>query len=287
VPTSLILLQRFVRNQGDAWQWSIDYLERAIEDWQVAGDASRREEIAAGYATLSLRVGQRLGQLHAHLAAATSPAFLPRRIDRDRAHEVRERVAASLSATRDALATASSAGLPPPDPQMFVSLDAQLTAASASLVGSLETRIHGDFHLGQILISSDDVYIVDFEGEPAAPLAERRRLASPLQDVAGFLRSLHYADASTRLAHPLESADAATQECLGALRARAETTFLAAYAHELAQAAVPWTDAGTLVTALPLYLISKAAYEVRYELANRPAWLPISVAGLTHLASPA
>jgi maltose alpha-D-glucosyltransferase/alpha-amylase len=124
------------------------------------------------------------------------------------------------------------------------------------------------------------VYLVDFEGEPALPLEERRRPASPLRDVAGYLRSLHYAAASARRVSEDGQPDEVAAECLAALRVAAESAFLDAYRAVLATAPRPWAGTGAFDALLQLFLLAKAAYEVRYELANRPAWLPIAAAGL-------
>jgi maltose alpha-D-glucosyltransferase/alpha-amylase len=149
-------------------------------------------------------------------------------------------------------------------------------------VGSVMTRIHGDFHLGQVLVASGDVHIIDFEGEPARPLKERRAKASPLRDVAGLLRSLDYAAATlvpkTVAASPLP--DEARREFILRLRDGARDAFLTAY--RAATVALPGLDNGDL---LDFFLIEKAAYEVAYEAASRPAWLPIPMHALADLAT--
>jgi len=147
----------------------------------------------------------------------------------------------------------------------------------------LVTRIHGDFHLGQVLVASGDAYIIDFEGEPGASIGERRAKTSPLRDVAGLLRSIDYAGATfiDRRGVGAVPVDAAQRDQLIALfRAHATTAFLRAY----------WeaTDARSGPAAralLDLFLIEKAAYEIAYEAANRPNWIGVPVAGLARLAT--
>jgi maltose alpha-D-glucosyltransferase/alpha-amylase len=144
------------------------------------------------------------------------------------------------------------------------------------------TRIHGDFHLGQVLVASGDVHIIDFEGEPARSLKERRAKTSPLRDVAGLLRSLDYAAATLvpKAAAAAALPDEARRAFIMRLRDSAREAFLAAY--RAATNALPGLDNAEL---LDFFLIEKAAYEVAYEAANRPAWLPIPMDGLANLAA--
>jgi maltose alpha-D-glucosyltransferase/alpha-amylase len=147
--------------------------------------------------------------------------------------------------------------------------------------------VHGDFHLGQVLVAKDDVYLIDFEGEPARPLAERRAKSSPLRDVAGLLRSLDYAAAVANegLGRLSDAVLARRDELLEGFRLKAKAAFLEAYdtAHE--RAPHPWAKKDHEPSLLMLFLIEKAAYEIRYEASNRPHWLPIPLRGLAELAS--
>jgi maltose alpha-D-glucosyltransferase/alpha-amylase len=148
-------------------------------------------------------------------------------------------------------------------------------------VGSVMTRIHGDFHLGQVLVASGDAYIIDFEGEPAASIAERRAKTSPLRDVAGLLRSIDYAaatliDRKSVGAVPVDYAQ--RDQLVSQFRARASSAFLRAY----------WETAGSRGGAavgalLDLFLVEKAAYEIAYEAANRPTWIGVPLAGMARL----
>jgi maltose alpha-D-glucosyltransferase/alpha-amylase len=148
--------------------------------------------------------------------------------------------------------------------------------------GSLTSRIHGDFHLGQVLVVSGDVYIIDFEGEPARPLAERRAKASPLRDVAGILRSFDYAAATIIDRKNVGSAPVSDERCdefIARFRACAPKAFLKAY-----RAAISASGATVSERLLDLFLLEKAAYEVTYEAANRPSWFAVPLAGLSELA---
>jgi maltose alpha-D-glucosyltransferase/alpha-amylase len=150
-------------------------------------------------------------------------------------------------------------------------------------IGTVMTRIHGDFHLGQVLVASGDAYIIDFEGEPAASIEERRAKTSPLRDVAGLVRSISYAGAALREGKGVASApnDAAQRDTLIVeFRRRATQAFLKQY----------WTARGGAHNAgeralLDLFLLEKAAYEIAYEAANRPTWIGVPLAGLAALAT--
>jgi maltose alpha-D-glucosyltransferase/alpha-amylase len=146
--------------------------------------------------------------------------------------------------------------------------------------GAAMTRVHGDFHLGQVLVAQGDAVIVDFEGEPARPLAERRAKASPQRDVAGLLRSFDYAAAVVTMNEASATATVAPTERRAALSERwqqeAAAAFLAAYG-----ATAPRIAPGLL----DLFLVEKAAYEIRYEAANRPDWISVPLRGLTELAA--
>ena len=149
--------------------------------------------------------------------------------------------------------------------------------------GRAMTRIHGDFHLGQVLVASGDVYIIDFEGEPGRPLAERRAKTSPLRDVAGLLRSFDYAAAATLDPKKLDRGARAG----GAARRvhhRACATARSALPRRLSRRPSR-QERRQRAPCSTFFLIEKAAYELAYEAANRPAWLPIPLNGLARLAA--
>src|SRR5437867_1086052 len=145
--------------------------------------------------------------------------------------------------------------------------------------GCAKIRIHGDYHLGQTLRTDDGFVLLDFEGEPARPAAERRAKQSPLTDVAGMLRSFDYAAATA-----FGSADefAATGE---AWRRLAAGVFLDAYVEAVSQAPVRLLPASrpALERALAAFELDKALYEVRYEIDHRPGWVGVPLRGLCRL----
>ena len=288
---SLAVAQSFVRNQGDGWSWTLDQFKRALVDFATHGDApqARRDDIE-DYLAFAGMVGMRLAQMHALLAQPTEDeAFAPAKATAgDVAGWIAE-AEARLDAAFDAIAQRKSGESPADDAaaeELARSREAlrdALAKCMRSGEGSVVCRIHGDFHLGQILVATGDAYIIDFEGEPGRPLAERRAKMSPLLDVAGFLRSLDYAVATTLdpmklAAAPLPESERA--DFVSRLRDGAEKAFLDAYYAGL-------KDELGLANRdlLTCFMINKAAYEIIYEAANRPTWLTIPLQGLGRLAA--
>ena len=148
------------------------------------------------------------------------------------------------------------------------------------------TRIHGDFHLGQVLVVQGDAFLIDFEGEPTRPLAERRAKGSPMRDVAGAMRSFDYAAATAAVGRAAASARATERRTtiLEHFRTTAVDAFLGAYRETHASAQRRWIPESAEQDLLALFLVQKAAYEVSYEAANRLNWLPIPLRGLAALA---
>ena len=152
--------------------------------------------------------------------------------------------------------------------------------------GSLSIRIHGDFHLGQVLVSQADAYIIDFEGEPLRSLEQRRSKTTPLRDVAGFLRSLDYASASFEVPAAHASPQIAHERrdrLLTQFRREATTAFLLAYWHSV-KGAKSLGLGPAKEQLLNLMMLEKAAYEISYEAANRPDWLAIPLRGFAAVA---
>jgi maltose alpha-D-glucosyltransferase/alpha-amylase len=140
------------------------------------------------------------------------------------------------------------------------------------------TRIHGDLHLGQVLVAGSDVVIIDFEGEPTKPLADRRAKLSPMRDVAGMIRSFDYAASITERERKLATGtpgDARATALLNDFRKLAETAFLEGY---VAGRGSPLSAGEQLL--IDAFAIEKAAYEISYEIANRPDWIGVPVRGL-------
>ncbi|PMS37442.1 trehalose synthase [Trinickia symbiotica] len=299
VPHTLVLIQGFIDNQGDAWNWALDYLRRVIEEMVLAAETDEPDaEKILGYCALTGTIGRRLGELHAALAAPSDdPAFAPEAVTPTDVRDWIDGAQSMLAGAFDVLA----AELAKPGehlPEQTRAPAQRLMQMRERLVQALEThvpleidalriRVHGDFHLGQVLVAQNDAYLIDFEGEPARPLEERRMKRSPLVDVAGLLRSLSYASAAAQPTLETLTAQAADRKrtLYEYFRERGEESFLAGYREAVSRAVKPLVSVEAEAALLDLFLIEKAAYEVRYEAANRPAWLGLPVRGLAALAS--
>jgi maltose alpha-D-glucosyltransferase/alpha-amylase len=158
---------------------------------------------------------------------------------------------------------------------------ARLRAHGEDAPAGAKTRLHGDFHLGQVLRVENDFVITDFEGEPARDLDERRRKASPLKDVAGMLRSYDYAmhAALARFVAERPQLRATLEPLAAQWRELARAAFRAGYDEVAAAAGLP-TAAQQETKLLELFTLEKALYELAYELDNRPDWVGIPLAGL-------
>ncbi|WP_129135474.1 maltose alpha-D-glucosyltransferase [Luteimonas sp. YGD11-2] len=288
VPSTLMVLQGFLQNQGDAWRWTLDYLHRTFDEFRLTPpDEDRHEELLCGYDAFATAVGRRLGELHQALALPSDdPAFAPEDAGDAQITDWVESARTQLERAFRALGGVES---PSPAQQHLMSLRPRLEPLLRRLAnaapGALLTRVHGDFHLGQILVVQDDAYLIDFEGEPARPPEERRARTSPLRDVAGFLRSLDYAAAMLERGEEgvAPAVDERSAEFLAAFRQRSGGHFRAAYLKVLQETARPWAQPDAVGPLLALFLIEKGAYEIAYEAANRPAWIDVPVRGLATL----
>ena len=291
-PHTLMLAQGFVRNQGDGWSWTLDWLHRSVDELALTDTVP--DEPFAGYLAFATALGRRLGELHATLAQPTGDAaFAPERATEADREDWAMGALLQLEPALDLVA--GREGLAPDVAALAEALLARRDALrdtvrrlAQSADGALKTRVHGDFHLGQVLVAQADAVIVDFEGEPARTLEERRAKGSALRDVAGLLRSFDYAASVATATEASGAATAAPNERRAALFARwqqeAATAFLAAYREVAATAPHPWVPPEAEAALLDLFLLEKAAYEVRYEVANRPTWIGVPLRGLAALA---
>jgi maltose alpha-D-glucosyltransferase/alpha-amylase len=152
-------------------------------------------------------------------------------------------------------------------------------------VDSLNIRHHGDFHLGQVLIVKDDIFIIDFEGEPRRPLQARRRKGPAARDVAGLIRSIDYS-ATAALERALKVAGDEHGKIAAALsewRGRSAAAFLAAYRESMTDQRLWPADRQAAEHLLDFFLLEKAFYEIEYELAYRPEWLRVPLMGLLRI----
>ncbi|UCH54335.1 MAG: maltose alpha-D-glucosyltransferase, partial [Pseudomonadota bacterium] len=240
---TLGILQGYVINQGDGWRYTVEYLGRFLEEKRANKRASENAaDEHGGSLGLMRTLGQRTAELHKALASSDAdPSFAPEAITPDDLGMWRDNVRQEALETL-ALVAERRTKLPASAVEEIEALlrqrDKLLRYIDSCVPESLDakkTRYHGDYHLGQVLLARNDFVIIDFEGEPARPLEERRRKHSPLRDVAGMLRSFSYARATA-----LGQIDVDRDEERDALVAHAEAwetetrrAFLDAYAENL------------------------------------------------------
>jgi maltose alpha-D-glucosyltransferase/alpha-amylase len=293
-PHTLAIIQGAIRNQGDAWNWMLENLKRTLDEYELIENEPIPEEgVFTTLENFAGVVGHRLGELHVALAApADDQAFAPLEAEAEaigawkaRAHE---QLASAL-----AILDRMHGDLDPEQGKLagrILERREELTAAVDRLAeagrGTLLTRIHGDFHFGQVLVAQGDAYIIDFEGEPVRELKERRAKTSPLRDVAGLLRSLDYVSVTASM--PEE--DISSQQfreirtsLLDNFYEGAERAFLDAYWDVTTKAPHLGLSPERHGAVLDLFLLEKAAYEIQYEASNRPKWLTIPLRGLSGL----
>ncbi|WP_128255730.1 maltose alpha-D-glucosyltransferase [Falsirhodobacter deserti] len=291
--TTLAAAFAFVPNRGDAWTGIIDALMLELheqEGWSSTSEV--RPEAAAFDFPLSIGslLGQRTAELHKALATETDdPSFKTEDLTQDQLGKWAQDAQAEAEALMSRLKQAAF-------PEDAAPLAETLLAAQDELFAKLHaitqmdpafklSRIHGDYHLGQVLLAQNDVAIIDFEGEPARTLAERRAKSSPLRDVAGMLRSFDYA-AMTVIARQRQSFGQGAErelERVETWRQTAMREFQTAYAEHSREVASLPADAAARKTLLDFFLLHKAVYEAGYELGNRPAWVGIPLKGILDL----
>jgi len=295
-PLTLATAFAFVENQGDAWNVVVEALDRTFDDISLLPETDAWQEaldrLYAFPLDLAAKLGRRTAEMHRAFATDTiDPAFKAEPLGQG---QVRQWCDGIRTDAQRAFATLESAGrelngaaaqdvtrLLAKRPVLFAHLEALANLKATGMV----TRIHGDYHLGQVLVSKDDVVIIDFEGEPGRRLAERREKTSPLRDVAGMLRSLDYA-ASAALDRFATRAGALPERVVAATaawRERAGREFMDTYveaARGMASFPQERDDAAAL---LELFLLQKTLYEISYEAANRPSWITVPVRGMLEL----
>jgi maltose alpha-D-glucosyltransferase/alpha-amylase len=289
-PVTLALLQAFVMNQGDGWDYTVSYLTRFLEERRT--EVIQHEDVHGAYLELMRTLATRTAELHRALATATSdPAFEPVPIKEEDVAAWRLNVRIEAEQTLDLLSRQIS-HLPQaviPDAEVLLSrrdiLLKRIDAAVPAVPRGLKIRHHGDYHLGQVLLKRNDFIIVDFEGEPGRPLAERRLKHSPLRDVAGMLRSFAYA----RRAAMQHCAVQSNEDCsrweglMDKWESETRAMFVSTY-DAIAREAGLYRSLEEAEPLLALFEVEKALYEVRYELGNRPDWTSIPLRSLAAFA---
>jgi trehalose synthase-fused probable maltokinase len=302
------ILQAFVPNRGDAWRYTLESLGgfyAAALKQPATGEspAGKREmpefarESVEPYLRSAALLGSRTAEMHLALASdAHDRAFAPEAFTMEFQRALEEsvltlmnRVFGQLNEKLSSLPAewrSKAAGVSAHEQE----IGGRIREALRQPMRATRTRIHGDYHLGQVLYTGSDFVIIDFEGEPARALAERRAKKSPLQDVAGMLRSFHYA-AFAPLLTPVDGKSMSADE-VERLRSWAEMwndwvadRFLASYFATAGNAAYLPPSREETQSLLELHLLEKVVYELGYELNNRPTWVGIPLQGISRLLS--
>jgi maltose alpha-D-glucosyltransferase / alpha-amylase len=307
--STLALLEGLVSNEGDGWKLALEEIDRYLENCAPmpfpsdnAGPAdlfglSEHDptSLALDHVGIALdfaaSLGRRTAQLHLALAQPTDdPAFAPETLTADDlqnlAADLRRDATRAFEVLKESMAglpdeTLDLAGLVLGRRRQVLG---SFRALAANNIQAQRIRVHGDYHLGQVLRVKTDFVILDFEGEPARPMAERRAKQSPLKDVAGMLRSFGYAAYSGLIAYTARRPEDFTRmESWAQLWERATSAeFLRIY-RETAKGAAFLPSGAGFRTLLSAYLFDKSLYELLYELNNRPAWVRIPLQGILSL----
>lgn len=289
---ALGVLFGFIRNQGDGWTQALDYLTRYLDDALTSGStrSSDLPDPDVFFLALARQLGIRTAEMHRALAEYSDgdPEFAPEPIAAEDVREWRRVLEASAAEMLGQLARARpklSSSVQELTDQVITSRDQLFHRIDTLIPDEIEaqkTRFHGDFHLGQVLAVKNDFFIVDFEGEPARPLADRRRKSSPLRDVAGMIRSFDYASytAVRQLAEARPSAEPRMRQLAEAWRHRAVDGFRAAYRKTMRGCPAYPASKKQARAMMAFFALEKAIYEVSYELANRPGWVDIPLQGV-------
>src|SRR5690348_14961328 len=252
-PTVLAILSAYLRAATDGWLLAAT----SVRDL-YASDVTSAAEAGGDFAAEAHRLGEATAEVHRALAEAFGTAELPASAYRELAAQMQDRLTAAVTAV----------------PELARHADL-LAGAFTELAGIDEPlavqRIHGDYHLGQVIRTQAGWVLLDFEGEPVVPLAQRRARGSALRDVAGMLRSLDYAARHQLPGHAgQERAHAAARDWVS----RNQAAFCAGYAQS------GGTDPGKHAVLLRALTLDKAVYEVMYEASHRPSWLSIPLGSI-------
>ncbi len=292
---AVAVVHGFIENQGDAWAVTNAYLDRFVEERRLlTAEAAEHSDEEAAYVRRMDQVGRCVAELQLALASRDDVIdFAPEPITAEDVRGWTNKVVARANRTLDELARRRS-DLRDNDRQLVDellsrrrTLPDRLGELLPATVQTMKIRHHGDFHLGQMLIVKDDVFIIDFEGEPRRSIEDRRRKAPAARDVAGLIRSIDYS-ATAALERALRSApdeQGSLAPALEGWREHSIAAFLAAYRQSLSDTRLWPRSPEDAERLLDFFLLEKAFYEIEYELAHRPDWLRVPLAGTWRILS--
>jgi maltose alpha-D-glucosyltransferase/alpha-amylase len=295
--SAIASVHAFVTNQGDAWTVTAAYLDRFVDEHRLltTTDYPAENDEPASYLHYMAQTGRRVAEMHVALGnnrelaefapEPTRPEDVQRWIGDVMARA--ERVFDTLKQRRDTLKEAEH----PLVDQLLAqqaSVPDRLKSLLPRQIDGLNIRLHGDFELSQMLIAKDDIFIIDFEGDPRRSIAERRRKAPAARDVAGLVRSIDYSTtaAMERALRVAPDEHGKLGLALAGWRDRATAAFLAAYREAMVNPRLWPADRHAAEQILKFFLLEKAFYEIEYELSHRPEWLRVALTGLLRILSP-
>ncbi len=300
-PTVVCLLQDAIQAEGDAWTITLDHVGRYYErvlgrkaelQNETTPAAALIEELIGGvYAEKAKLLARRTGELHLALASVRDdPLFVPEPFNAMAQRSVYQSMRALLRRNFDTLKK-NLAAVPEhlrDESKEVLGTEKEILAREKRLLdrktNAAKIRIHGDYHLGQVLSTGKDFIILDFEGEPARPMSERKLKRSALRDVAGMMRSFQYAAYSALWQPSMRSEDIPFLERWADIWYRLmSSVFLQNYLDTTSGAVFVPNNLDDFQILLEAYLLDKAVYEIGYELNNRPDWVVIPIRGIKHI----
>jgi maltose alpha-D-glucosyltransferase/alpha-amylase len=266
-PITLAILQSYVPSECTGWEMAMRML--------------RLQQTGSGAPEFPARLlGQRTAELHLALASETEDReFRPEPLTPADVEAVVGRIREHLELVRPSLGVLAVTNV---DAQSLLEAEDRMWRQTKDVgVGpwGQKIRVHGDYHLGQVLWTGEDYWIIDFEGEPTRPLDERRAKHSPLKDVAGMLRSFDYAAQSLLRESPSDETGSLAESMAEWCRS-VSSSFLKGYRETTEASALLPPDIGEFTKLLDLFLLDKVLYELHYELNNRPDWVEIPLRGI-------
>ena len=304
---TLGILSPFIPNEGNAWDYAQDYLINYYE--KVLSQLCQKEKlpllpasifekterdipeliqelIGAHFIEMIYLLGKRTAELHNGLGEATQgPGFKPESFSLLYQRSVFQSIQSLVKRVFRSLRKKTSSY-----PETIQEILKEVLLSEPKIIkqcqkiksykiNAKKIRIHGDYHLGQVLFTGNDFYIFDFEGEPAKPLGERRLKHCPLKDVAGMLRSFYYAAFAPLIQEKISGDCNALEHWARLWTFYISKVFLNAYLEYIETSLLPENES-EIKKLLTIYLLEKAVYEVGYEMGNRPDWLPVALKGL-------